>query len=246
MRALSLALLLVGCGSDPSGIWLLTYPVDGAGAACSDQTGENFFYGQWPIDDGSAESAWTYEESATYPDELGFAQIETTADDGAVLIIGATVLPGALNKKSGVWLFSWSAETSESSSETHSAGYTYSEWNDSSSLLEIRFTMSDDDHADGSVNSSTVSRTTWTETDVWDYANTGVNYGQTPSSSYLDASDGSGTAIENTSSAADCEDATCTLWFQTTCDADDTFTAVRADFEGDDVYGDLANVSDPS
>ena len=52
--------------------------------------------------------------------------------------------------------------------------------------------------------------------------------------------------IENTASAADCEDATCTLWFQSTCSGDDTFSAVRTDFEGDDVYGGLINTTDPS
>lgn len=246
MRALALALVLAGCGSDPSGIWLLDFPVHDQDPECANQTGENFFYGQWPIEDDATSTDWTYEQTITYADELSFAQIETTADDEAILILGDTVVPGSWNKKSKKWSFTWTEDTSESSSETHSAGYTFSEWDDNSSVLEISFKLADDDHADGTSSASTVSRTTWTETDVWDAATTGVSYGQTPSSSYLESSDGLGTAIENTSSAADCEDATCTLWLQTSCTLNDTFSAVRTDFEEEAAYQDLADVTDPS
>ena len=69
--------LCVGCVPDPAGIWLLTLTPDEEGANCTETLTENFTYG-YEIGD-AANAEWTYEESASYADELVLLEIlETT------------------------------------------------------------------------------------------------------------------------------------------------------------------------
>lgn len=245
MRAALPLLLLTACGADPTGIWLIQTPVDGIGTVCDTTQGENFIYGQWPADEEEAQSDWTYTEEQTYGDDLGFGQIETMGADEAVLVLGDTVIPGAWDKAKDQWLFAWTDEESAEDGETHVAGYAYQETQQSSAYLEVRFTLLDADHAEGKITNSSVGRTTWTETDAWDATTVGVSYTQLPSSTYLEATDGSGTTVENSYAATDCEDAECNLWYQTTCSIDEEFSATRTDYEGEDVYGYLQYATQP-
>lgn len=245
MRLIYATLLLAACGQDPSGVWLLETPRGADGSACDDQHGENFVYGQFPSDDDSTvQSDWTYTDESTYGDALAFAQIETMGQDEAVLVLDGTVIPGAWNKKAKQWTFLWTDEESSTSGESHVAGYSYTEVAQTSTSLEVRMTMIDDDHASGSIENTSVGRTTWTESDAWDAETVGVSYTQIPITTYLEAVDETA-VLDNGSTTTDCEDADCDLWIQTTCTLDEDFTATRTDYEDEDVYGSLEGVTQP-
>ncbi len=246
MRLVLAFSLLPACGTDPSGIWLLQSPVADIETVCDSQHGENYVYGQWPPEDEeSTQTEWTYVEEATFGDELIFAQIETMGRDEAVLLLGDTVIPGLWNKQNQQWIFSWADEESAEDSETHSAGYTWTAMEQSSATLEVRFSLLEDDYASGQIANSSVGRTTWTETDVWDAATVGVSYSQIPSSSYLEGTDETVTSVDNAPTASDCEDAECNLWFQTTCTIDDAFVATRTTYEGEETYQYLQYATQP-
>lgn len=242
------ALLLTACGGglEPDGVWLIRAPADGGSTDCSVQTGENFLRGDWPAEEEETEDTeWSYEDEDTYGDELFFAQIETVGEDEAVLVLGTTVAPGAWDPQTESWLFSWTDEERHASAETHEAGYTYGEVEDSSYSLELSLLLLDEDHAQGTLSTRSVGRTTWTETDAWDSATVGVSYGQIPASTYLEPVDDTLPSVENAPDSTDCEAAECALWFQTTCGVDDDFTATRAGYEDEDVYAYLQYATQP-
>lgn len=230
--------LLSACGEvDPSGIWLLQSPLDDATTGCEVQHGENYVYGQWPVeDDTEVQTDWTYTEESTGGDELTFGQIETMGEDEAVMLIGDTIIPGVWKEASAQWVFTWVDERSAEDGESHSAGYDFSASEQSSATLEVRFALIDEDHANGKISNTSVGRTTWTETDVWDSSAVGVSYSQIPSTTYLEGIDDTVTSVDNASTASDCEDGECNLWLQSTCTIDDDFTATRTDYADEDAF----------
>lgn len=246
MRSLPL-ILLAACGADdPTGIWLFQSPLSEVESTCDTTHGENYVYGQWPEDDdGSIQSDWTYTEENSFGDELAFAQIETMGKDEAIILLGDTVVPGTWDKNNQQWVFTWADEQSSEDGEAHSAGYSFLLEEQSSATLELRFGVIEPGYARGQISNSSVGRTTWTETDVWDAATVGVSYSQIPSTTYLEGTDESVTSVDNAPTSSDCEDSECNLWFQTTCAQDDDFTATLTGYEEDGTFDYLQYASQP-
>lgn len=242
MNRFIFALPLLAACSNPAGIWLVQMAYDEtAGVECEEDFSENFTDGYVPGDDTEpVDSEWTYEQSTTGSDTLGFAQIETTAAGQGVFIMGGDVLPGTLEK--GVWTFSWTEDTGSEDSEEHEEGYRFTTFDATSSEIKVTLTFDGMDIATGEIKASMVDEEGWSESDEWGDEVAGYigGTGQIPSSSYLVYDDGGDEYTQyNAMEDDDCDGDECSIRITTTCSGKNTFTATRTDFVDEDAYAHL-------
>jgi hypothetical protein len=243
LALLPLAVMLPGCifGGPPRGIWLLTFIFDDETTSeCETTISENFIDGYIPGADSPNESDWTTTYESDPPDALGFAQIETTDKGHAVLIFGGAAYPGA--KEEDGWVFSWSAESTDTMTMEHVSGYDFIDETFSSQSLTL--SMADEGStAHGVLRSEALDTRDWMESDGWSEAvadDMGAT-GQIPSAKYLvylDDNDNERPQA-NEQEEDDCEGDLCELGAETVCSLQIRFDAVKTDFHEEEAYSHL-------
>lgn len=248
--ALLPALLLApGCifGNSPADIWLVRYLFQDAEEAapdCEYNYTENYIDGRWPegtIDDPDSEWTYTYEYESN--DILGFVQIETTRKKQAVLVAGGTVYPGSWDGESKEWVFEWTNESNSSETQEHEDGYFFTENTSSASTTTIRFNFDNRNFATGKSTSRSEDTYGWTEADEWDEEATGLYYGQSPSSYYLEHTQDEFEEVYNLADDNDCDEDFCALGYSVTCTSKGNFEATRTDYDEEAAFQYLSGVS---
>lgn len=230
-------ILLSGCGlvgASPKGIWMFTFIVDETTVSTCDTTiEENFVDGYVPGEGTSSGSDWTYTETFDPSDSLGFAQVETTTEGGAVMIIGGLAYPGE-KVEDGVWRFEWTDASTQESVAAHESGYRYAVETHTESSGIIRFVPEANGIAHGTYIADSSTSTAYVETDEYDQDLTfeiGPT-GQIPSADYLVYDDnGDEFPQENDYDVADCQATTCQLTVSDACSVEVQFDAERTDFK---------------
>lgn len=244
MRTALLLPLLAACGNknDPSGIWLLTIPYEEDSADCDPDYDENFNDGQWPDEEVEEDSEWTYTDEASYGDTLMFAQVETSAPDQAVMVLGSVILPGAWMPNKKMWEFNWAEVSNYEEGEEHDSGYEYSVRSNSQSKMTLTLNLLEDQNAKGEFTSTVVDGTYYSESDEWSSRDTNVSYGSIPADSYLEPVEDA-FYVENGPEQDDCDGDTCRLSWSTECASSGQYTAVRTDYVDEDAYEHLQDLS---
>ena len=244
--------LLSGCsvfGPSPVGIWMMTFVVDeDTVSTCSTNIDENFDEGYVPGEGSSSGSDWTYTQSFDPSDSLGFAQVETTTQGGAVMVVGGLAYPGE-KVEDGVWRFEWVDETTDTQTSAHDSGYRYSVTTHSTTSGVVRFVPTAGGLATGTLISNGTTEIAYVETDEYDQDLTfeiGPT-GQIPASSYLVYEDGGDEYPQvNEYDVEDCNATTCQLTVSDQCSIEVQFDAERTDFKEEAAYAHIQDAGQGS
>lgn len=228
-----LLLTLLACGGD-AGTWLFTLEyTEPDGTECVLTPTHNYL-GAYTPPAAADDLSWSAAQTEAFSPSLFFGRVEETAD-GAVLVIGDTVLPGTSGKD--VWNFAWTRSTAGTEQYTHVTGYSFDHAYEDATTLRIEGSVSKGLFS-GSYTTEYAYSDAYTESDTWSddaaaYVGTG---GLTPVGDYLLKLDS--TAVEvpasNTQAAYDCSSASCTLTIQEGCGYTYDLTAVPTDLSPDD------------
>ena len=225
--------LLVGCAYDPSGTWMftLTY-LPATGNECSPGVTHNFVGSYPPAED--ADEDWTESADTEYSDMVFFGRLEDS-QEGPILIVGAAAMPGTHEKKD--WTFSWTRSQVTTTTDEHSAGYSYEYTRETTSAVVVDGSIKKDLFI-GTWAQEDATSDAWSESDTW--SDEVLAYvpstGQIPAASYLLRTDDTGTEVPayNDSVSYDCGNAGCTLTVNDSCVYSYELAGVLTDFEPDD------------
>ena len=221
--------LLVGCGGDPTGIWM--FQVDASeGTECETTIDNHNFLS---ILEGEATEAWTTEESSEASSEVFFGQVIENDSGGWTLVLADRVLQGTL--QSGRWVFTWDHSEEGDSLSSHQSGYVFDhQWNLSA---KTKVTMNvEKKRGSGSMNLDTSDWEFWRESDAWG-EQVGITSGQIPAGDYMTVNRGGGDtgpvveAASNRRDAPDCEGQECELEVSSDCEDSRSYTSTRYEVE---------------
>ncbi|MFT4974331.1 MAG: hypothetical protein ACI8S6_000213 [Myxococcota bacterium] len=215
-------MLMAGCMS-VSGVWVMTTEFD-SDAECTESI-EHTFRDADPITGDDPVIVSSPELTAS----LGFVQILSMDDGGAIMVMGEEAYPGT--KTDNGWRFTWSGETFDETNSLSDDDF-FSDLTDTDERdVKIQFRIDDRASASGKVTFTSSTDRTWKESDNW---GDNVRYdSQIPATAYLE--DSSGRSVSNVYSEDDC-DGNCELSLISTCASDATFTATRIDLSSDEAY----------
>ncbi len=222
--------LVVGCGRDPSGIWL--FQLDASeGAECEITINNHNFLN---VLDGEATDAWTTEESSDSSSEVFFGQVLENESGGWALVLADRVLQGT--QDSGRWVFAWEHSEDGSELSSHQSGYVFDhQWN---WITKTRVTMNvEKKRGSGSMDVDTGDWEFWRESDAWG-DQVGLSSGQIPAGDYMTVNRGGGNggpaveAASNRRDAPDCDGQECELEVSSDCADSRSYTSTR--YEVDD------------
>lgn len=225
MRSLAF-LFLVGCSSRFAGVWwveqeLLIFGDD----ACTASIDENFIDAE-PAGDTvtTTVSDWVYSADIALSADGYFVEVFDGKGDTAWVIVDGAAYPATI--ANGSLHAEWINYQDSTESESHSSGYAW----ESDVVIEI-ITALDMTPGEGGVLTGSVSQTTaedssWSESDRWDTAATGLLAGQIAAYSYQYLT---GTGIVNDPDSDQCTQTPCTLAVNQTCSASAALTAEWVD-----------------
>jgi hypothetical protein len=220
---------LVGCGGNPTGIWLFQVEAS-EGIECETTIDNHNFLN---VLDGENSEAWTIEESSDASSEIFFGQVLENESGGWALVLADRVLQGTL--ESGRWVFSWEHNEEGSGLSSHQSGYAFEhQWNQSSKTRVTRTV--EKKRGSGSISLDTSDWQFWRETDAWG-EQVGLSSGQIPAGDYLLVNRGGGEggpaveAASNRRDAPDCEGQECELEVSSDCDESQSYMATRYEVE---------------
>lgn len=233
------ALLAPGCFSNED-IWLLQVPYL-LEPTCETTVSHNFI-GAYEPSEGT--SRWTEEELSERSDALYFAQISFLDGQTATMVLGGQVWPGTSSEK-GEWEFTWTGTADDRLSREHAEGYRYTEQKFAQVVETISLTI-DGKAGSGSWDIDSVADDTYTETDQWDVA-VGLAQGTIPAGTWLVVDDefADGVPVTNLPDEAECQDATCQLRVQDSCQESRDFEATLTGYTAEEAYDQLEAATQP-
>lgn len=206
-RTLLTAALLLGSACHPAdgidGLWLLSFaePETELGDSTCD---ENWRDADCPsTDSGWSTSDWITESDAVMSPALQFAELITSTDGTAVLVVDDAIYPGTRDKEG--WTFTWESYDRSARSENHVSGYGFGQTTDVTVTTTFDLTL-DGKTATGRKSVSTDTSLQWSESDSWDSEEVGKYAGEIPSYTYL-----IGEYTENIGESAECRAGVCEL-----------------------------------
>ncbi|HCH66231.1 MAG TPA: hypothetical protein DFR83_25735 [Deltaproteobacteria bacterium] len=160
---LALACLTTGC-SRKADVWLIEADTtQGDGYSCVTEYNTNF---SGPVLGSGERSSGSLTEVNEYlgPKALFYAKIVGLSTGQASLNSGGLLLPG--EKDNGSWVFSWTAESTETTDVTHEADYEFQSIARSTATTTFELEFSGDT-AEGSVTIERGLSTDQSESDTW-------------------------------------------------------------------------------
>jgi len=228
MRFLPALLLLGAC--TPSGVYMITVPYVEGSIECDTTLDENFVDGFSPDPSDGGSSDWTYTETYTGADSVGFFHIAPTSGGTAVLTWGDSAFPGVAEGDG--WTFTWAEDTQGSDTAEHKSGYSYTESFHSVTTTTFHITQPPFADIAGTVSGSSTSTREYTESDKWDEGETSIYDGQIPSDQYLVYKESGDLYPQaNDFDVKDCKDSDCTITLSDSC------TQAATDFTAKQVSG---------
>ncbi len=220
---------LVGCGGDPTGVWLFQVEAS-EGIECETTVDNHNFLN---VLEGEASEAWTTEETRDASSEVFFGQVLENESGGWALVLEDRVLQGT--QESGRWVFTWEHSEDGTGLSSHQSGYVFEhQWN-WSSTTKVKMNV-EKKRGSGSMDLDTSDWEFWRESDAWG-EQVGLSSGQVPAGDYMTVNRGGGEsgpvveAASNRRDAPDCEGQECELEVSSDCEDSRSFTATRYEVE---------------
>lgn len=232
MRNLSIVALigLSGCSllsTKWEGIWFVQIPVADP-STCEFKGDENFDDADFPDIGGPVDTNWTITDEADMSDSAVMVEIMKGHSGQLFMVMGDRVFPSTSTSKS--FTATWAGTTQDSHTESHDAGYDFSDDIKADSTETITLTKG----AGGVFNGTWAVSSTFTEdykeSDQWKVAQVGLPSGQIPSNLYL-----TGRFPTNTAADQECGN-DCTLSLTTTCDGSLDISAMYAGNYNDGLF----------
>ena len=242
MRALSpvfvstAALLFVGCGAGPFGIWMLEIPsATDDDQECTDGVTHNFTDATVVEDNSSSD--YTSELTQQRSNSLVLVRIEAIGEGQAVMIVGSEAFPGTETGE-GSWSFAWTGSQVTDQLDEHVQGYSYT-WSGSSEVTETFFLTVTKDTLTGTYTLDSFSDDAYTESDSWSdqVAKIVGSGGLIPASRHLTVpGPKADMPASNRFDESDCDADTCELSVSSDCSASLDFTGTLTAFTEDEAY----------
>ncbi len=241
MMSLSIALLglgsTTGCigGTNPlEGVWVFFVDAEYDLTSTSDCS-ENYNDASCPGGSTGGESPWTYEYELEQDSDTFVAQIVGIGGGEAIMFVNDQILVGEKGD-GGNWIFIYENFQNEDADARHEDGYNFNEKEDSKDVLRFRLDRSGGSF-EGSMELTSETTMTWSETDVWSADDVGVYNSQIPANSYLTSDEFFGNGPED----ADCSGGVCELTISGKSQVVIPVTAERTDVNSE---GDLDALED--
>lgn len=224
MMAVFAGMGLTGCagfGDGPlDGVWMFEVPHLSADGICETTRETNLRVAS--LDAPATD--WTTRLSEARSDQRFFARIAQGVGDEAMMLVDGDIVPG-IRLDADTWEFTRLETETIDQQREHASGYAWSARSDRTDARTYTVVRGEKGSLTGTFSLDSAIEERWTESDRWDYYETGLYYGELPSQVVGGAT--------NYAEDNDCTDRECTIRVATDCAASTELRATRTGLDAD-------------